>query len=108
MTAIEVIAVVLGNTAVIGILGTAAAYVTKSVFNNYLTSRLDVHRANLEQQASAARARLEHELRLVAQEHQISFAGLHARRAEVIAELYRLLAETHWDNAASFNSRAYQ
>jgi hypothetical protein len=51
----------------------------------------------LKADADAELARLKSELQIMSQEHQIRFAKLHERRAEIIAELFKRLQEMEWE-----------
>lgn len=71
-----------GNAAVLLILG----FLGRSLINNALSKDLEKFKGQLQ---------------LAATEHEITFRRLHERRAEVVADLYRLLVEATWE-AESF------
>lgn len=62
-------------------------------------------KAQLKAQSDAETEKLKAQLNVTSAEHQIRFSGLHAKRAEVIAEIYASLVQAHWDGA-SFASPA--
>ena len=74
-----------GNAALLLVLG----YVGRSIFNHALNKALEKFKGQLQ---------------LAAKEHEIRFSKLHEKRAEVIAELYKLLTKAAWE-AESFTSR---
>ncbi|MDT6960143.1 hypothetical protein QTN24_01415 [Cupriavidus sp. SZY C1] len=93
-----------GPTLLIG----AVAYMAKSLLSQWLAKELKRHESGLNQESKqfelelkakydSAAERLKNELQLKAGEHQVRFSKLHERRAEVIAEAYRLLVVALWD-----------
>lgn len=81
-----------GNAALLAVLG----WLAKSFVTQLLAKDIAQFKATLGATSAATTERLKHDLQLVAMEHQVRFAKLHERRAEVIAELYGLLVEAHW------------
>jgi len=75
----------------------------KSAIKNEYDEKLETHKAQLKAQADIESERLRSQLSIAATEHQVKFSRLHDKRAEVIAELYGLLVQAHWD-AESFVS----
>ncbi len=73
-----------GNAALLLVLGILA----RSLLNNALDKDLE---------------RFKGQLQLTAIEHEVTFTGLQQKRAEVIAELYKLLVKAYWE-AESFTS----
>lgn len=78
-----------GNTALIAML----AWLAKTFVTSSIHKDLERHRSTLAHETE----RLRHDLLLIAQEHQISFSGLQAKRAGVIADVYALIATAHWE-----------
>lgn len=85
----DVITAVGGQTAFLGI----AAWLAKTLVSNRLAREADEFKTKLRTDSDAEIARLKNSLQMVALEHQVRFSSLHERRAEVIAELYKLLVE---------------
>ena len=75
----------------------------KNSIKNEYDEKLETHKAQLKAQADIESERLRSQLSIAATEHQVKFSSLHDKRAEVIAELYGLLVQAHWD-AGSFIS----
>ena len=73
-----------GNAALLLVLG----FLGRSLLSNALDKDLEKFKGQLQ---------------LAATEHQIRFSRLHEKRAEVIAELYKLLVKSTWE-AESFTS----
>jgi hypothetical protein len=57
--------------------------------------KLETHKAQLKSQSDIALERLRSDLSIATIEHNIQFARLHEKRAEVIAETYARLTELH-------------
>ena len=70
-----------------------AAWLAKTVISHRLSKEADSFKAELKADAEMEVERLKNLLQLTAIEHQVRFSGLHAKRAEVITDLYRLLSE---------------
>ena len=77
----------------------------KNAIKHEYDEKLESHKAQLKAQADVETERLKSQLSIAAAEHQVRFSGLHTKRAEVIAEIYDLLVQAHWDGA-SFASPA--
>lgn len=75
----------------------------KNSIKNEYDEKLETHKAQLKAQADIESERLRSQLSIAVIEHQVKFSRLHNKRAEVIAELYGLLVQAHWD-AGSFIS----
>lgn len=84
-----------GNAALLAVLG----WLAKSLVEKLLAKDLERHKANLSAETQAAMERLKHDLQRVALEHQVRFSNMHEKRAQVIAELYGLLVQAHWDTS---------
>jgi hypothetical protein len=80
----------IGSTAVI--VG-AAAFLTKSLINQFLTRDIEKFKARLKADADMEIEKLKNSLQMVALEHQVRFSRLHEKRAEVIADLYARLVD---------------
>lgn len=85
-----------GNAVLLGVLG----WLGRSLASQLLAKDLERFKSELTAASSSTAERLKHELQLASTEHQVRYAKLHERRAEVIAELYTLLAETQWASQA--------
>lgn len=75
----------------------------KNSIKNEYDEKLETHKAQLKAQADVESERLRSQLSIAATEHQVKFSRLHDKRADVIAELYGLLVQAHWE-AGSFIS----
>jgi hypothetical protein len=71
----------------------AAAWLIRTVLNDRLARDAKVFETQLKAGADAEIERLKHSLELFAVEHQVRFSNLHAKRAEVIAEIYSQMVE---------------
>lgn len=71
----------------------AAAWLTKKIVSQRMLLEAEEFKTKLKGDADAQIERLKNTLQMTALEHQIRFSRLHERRAEVIAELYKLLVE---------------
>lgn len=69
----------------------ALAWLFKALVGAFLSKDLEAHKARLQVQSQAEIEKLKSELAMVAQRQATEFATLHAKRAELIAELYGLL-----------------
>lgn len=67
------------------------AWLVKSLVSALLSKDLETHKASLQSQTQAEVERLKFELTLVAQRQATEFSALHAKRAELVSELYPLL-----------------
>jgi hypothetical protein len=75
----------------------AAAWLIRTVLNHALAKDTETFKARLKADADVETEKLRSSLQMIAAEHQIRFANLHAKRAEVIAEIYSQMvdAEQH-------------
>lgn len=78
-----------------GIFLVAAAWLVKKLVSEGMAREAAVFESTLRAKADAEIERLRHSLQMTAMEHQVRFSKLHERRAEVVAELYKLLLEAH-------------
>jgi hypothetical protein len=78
-----------GLAAAGGIIG----YVARMIFQHYLARDIEQYKANLKLEHTKAIETMKSDMQRAAYEHQVRFSKLHERRAEVIAELYRLLVK---------------
>lgn len=100
MSTWETIALAIGgNAALLGVLGILA----KSLLEKIIARDSKQFEADLKARADLAIEQLRNSLQLRTIEHQVRFSKLHEKRAEVIAELYRLLRIALW-NSESFLS----
>ncbi len=78
-----------GNAALLAVL----AWLSKSLLSQFLTKDLDKFKGALEAEYATAAEKMKHDFVLLAAEHEVRFAKLHEKRAEVIAETHRLIRE---------------
>jgi hypothetical protein len=78
-----------GGTAVLA----AAAWLIRTVLNHVLTRDAEAFKAQLKADTDIETERLKSSLQMVAFEHQVRFSNLHAKRADVIAEIYSQMVE---------------
>lgn len=78
-----------GGTAILG----AVAWLIRTVLNHALTRDAEAFKARLKADTDIEAEKLKSSLQIVAFEHQIRFSSLHAKRAEVIAEIYSQMVE---------------
>jgi hypothetical protein len=71
-----------------GLLLAAAAWLIKALITQGLTRDAEVFKARIKAESDVEIERLKSSLEMIAYEHQVRFANLHARRAEIIAEIY--------------------
>ncbi|MCP3850383.1 MAG: hypothetical protein GY694_09125 [Gammaproteobacteria bacterium] len=88
-----------GNTVVLAVLG----FLGKSLLEKLLARDTARFEADLKSKADVTIAQLKSELELKAIEHQIRYSKLHEKRANVVAELYSLLAEGLWEAESFLN-----
>lgn len=81
-----------GNVVLLGVLG----WLARSLFGQLIAKDLERFKSELANASITAAERLKHELRLVAQEHQVLVSKLHEKRAQVVADVYGLLVEAQW------------
>jgi hypothetical protein len=72
----------------------------KSAIKHEYDEKLESYKAQLKAQTDIETERLKSQLSILAAERQVKFSKLHTTRAEVIAEVYKLLVQTHWDTAS--------
>jgi hypothetical protein len=75
----------------------------KNAIKNEYDVKLESHKAQLKAQSDVETERLRSQLNITATEHEVRFAGLHNKRADVIAEIYSLLVQAYHE-AANFAS----
>ena len=85
---LENIIVYLGGTTVFIL---AAAWLTRSIVKHLLSKDIEGYKQKLSSESAAEAEKLKHALHLVAVVHEKRTSLLHEHRAEVIAELYKLL-----------------
>jgi hypothetical protein len=88
-----------GNAAFLAVLG----FLGKSLLEKLIARDTKRFETDLKAKSDAAIEHLKSELQLKTIEHQVRFARLHEKRADVIAELYGFLVEMLWE-AESFLS----
>ncbi len=72
----------------------------KNAIKNEYDEKLATHKSQLQAQSDIEIERLRSQLSIAMVEHQIKFSGFHTKRAEVIAELYRLLVQAYFDTSS--------
>lgn len=85
------------------VLVTVLAVIAKSLLDKLILRDTKQFESDLKAKSDATIEHLKNELHLRTIEHQVRFSRLHEKRAEVIAELNSLFAETLWE-AESFLS----
>lgn len=71
----------------------AATWLTKALVTHGLTRDAEAFKVRIKADADVEIERLKSSLQMVAYEHQVRFSNLHAKRAEVIAEIYAQMVE---------------
>lgn len=84
----------LRDLGIFGIGAAVLAFVLRGLFTQMLSRDLEKFKIEIQASHDKEIEGLRADLRAVAFEHEIRFARLHERRAEVIAELYARLVET--------------
>lgn len=87
----QILIVLGGNATLIVVL----AWLGKSLLSHFLSKDLDKFKGALNAEYTIASEKLKHELKLIASEHEVRFQKLHEKRADVIAEIHRLIREVH-------------
>ncbi len=67
----------------------------KNAIKHEYEQKLETHKAQLKAQSDVELEKLRSQLNITATEHEVRFARLHEKRAEVIAETYSLLKELY-------------
>lgn len=99
----DFISYVLASTVFSSLIVGALIWLTRSWISERLKNsirseydqKLETHKAQLKSQSDVALERIRADLSIATAEHQIQFARLHEKRAEVIAETYARLTELH-------------
>ncbi len=99
----EFVLAVLSSTAASTILVGGLAWLNRSWLSERLkqsiqaeySQKLETHKAQLKGQNALEMERLRASLRVAAAERSVKFSRLHEKRADVVAETYRLLHETY-------------
>lgn len=73
----------------------ATAWLTRAIISQFLARDIERFKSHLSVEHDLAIERIRYDLQLVAKEHEIRFGLLHAKRAEIIAELYQHIVETN-------------
>ena len=81
-----------GNAGILVVLG----FLARSVIRAWLAKDLEKFKVELKSTSDTAIERLKADLQRAAFEHQVRFSKFHEKRAEVIAQLDKYLAETTW------------
>ena len=94
-----IVAAVLGNAAVLAVLG----FLAKALLGQLLQRDILSFQFELKAKADSAIEQLKSDLQIRTIEHQVRFSRLHEKRANVIADLNGLVVEALWE-AESFLS----
>ena len=73
------------------------AWLIRSLVTQGLALQIESFKARLKSDADVEIERLRHSLQMSAVEHQVRFANLQERRAEVIADLYSQIVDLYYD-----------
>ena len=76
-----------------GMVLAAVGWLVKTLVSNRFARDAEAYKTQLKTSADAEIERLKNSLQIVALEHEVRFSKLHERRAQVIADLYKLLVE---------------
>ena len=105
MTDGEMVLTALGGQAVLlAVLG----FLGRAVATHWLDKDLRTFEAKLKAAANESVANMTHELEKAKLEHQVRFSKLHERRADIIAEVYRLLAYFYASSASYASSIGFE
>ncbi len=74
-----------------GVLIAAFTYLAKTSIETFLNRNLKSFEAELKNKNEQSLEEFRHSLHLVEKEHELKFSKLHERKAEIVAELYKLL-----------------
>ena len=78
------------------------AWLIKAVISRALVLQTETFKTKLKAEADIEIEKLKNALQMTAVEHQVRFASLHEKRAEVIAELYGRALDAYQDGRNSF------
>jgi len=92
----QTLLVAIGGNAVLIL---ALGWLLRSLGKHYLDKDLETYKNDLTSAASANIEELKSRLQITQLEHQIRFSNLHERRANIIAEVYKLLVSYHVSSA---------
>jgi len=81
-----------GNAALLLVLG----FLGRSLISTFLAKDVEGFKANLQTTLTKDVERFRADLQQAAVEHEVRFSELHEKRAEVLAELYKLLVAAYW------------
>ncbi|MBK7894575.1 MAG: hypothetical protein IPJ90_06760 [Anaerolineaceae bacterium] len=90
---VTIIQTTLATTSSIAVILVILGYIAYRLFSQILSRDIENYKIKLQTEVDLLKANLEK----TSIEHQIRFERLHAERAKIIAELYRLLAQTEKD-----------
>src|ERR1700723_281609 len=84
------------NVGVTGVIIAAVSWLAKKLVSEAMARDTEKFRIELKAAADSQIERQKNELRMLALEHQVRFSKLHEKRAEVIAQIYKLMNQTTW------------
>lgn len=90
---VTIIQTTLATTSSIAVILVILGYIAYKLFSQILSRDIENYKIKLQTEVDLLKANLEK----TSIEHQIRFERLHTERAKIIAELYRLLAQTEKD-----------
>lgn len=88
-----VITTILASSSITAIILAVLGFVAKNIFTQFLSRDIEKYKASHQIEIERFRA----DLQKSAFEHQTRYQSLHTKRAEIIAELYRLLVQAEQD-----------
>lgn len=99
----ELAIAVLSSVAVSTVLTTILGFILQTIIGERLKNqikneydeKLETHKAELKSEQDKAMEQMKYDLRLAAFQHETRFAGLQAKRATIIADVFRLLRNLH-------------
>src|SRR5690348_4818311 len=87
-----------------GLLLAGGVYLFKTSMSQWMARDVERFKSQLKSDADAEIERLKHSLVMTASDHQVRFAKLHERRAEVIADVYQRLVDVYEQTKTFMNS----
>lgn len=93
MSPFEIIITSIGGSA---LLFACISWLLKSLISQFLSKDIENHKTKLQYNSEIELAKFRKEIEKTAFEHQVQFSKLHDKRGEVLADFYKLLAESVW------------
>lgn len=73
----------------------AAAWLMKSIIKHYLNRDIEQYKMRIAHEAAKSIEEFKSQLQIAANEHDVRFTALHAKRVEILSELHSLLDEAN-------------